>query len=722
MEGMPLSLGPEDRTSSGPRTAVPAGPGVPEDAARRAAELRSILERANVEYYVHDAPTLLDAEYDSLMRELKELEAAYPELATPDSPTQRVGAEPASQLEKVAHLAPMHSLDNAFSADELRAWEDRNARIVAEVREAGYMAELKIDGLAVSLLYEDGVLVRGATRGNGRVGEDVTRNLRTIREIPLRLRTDSPPARLEVRGEVYMPISGFRKLNERRAEAGEPTFANPRNAAAGSLRQLDPAVTASRPLRFFAFQVHVDAPRGTDGLATTQAEVLDLLAQWGFSIEPHRRLCRDLEEVIAYAAEAENWRDTLDYAIDGIVVKVQPLQLWTELGVIGEREPRWAVAYKFAPDVAVTRLLDIRVNVGRTGSLNPYAVLEPVEIAGATVKLATLHNFDDIARKDLRIGDMVLVKRAGEVIPQVVGPLVERRNGSEKPFEAPEQCPGCGTPVERPAGEVMAYCPNGSCPERIYWSLVHFASQSAMDIRGLGERTVEQLLRKGLVQDVADLYALGAEQLLTLDGFAEVSARNLIAAIDASRGRPLSALLFALGIRHVGTHAAQILARHFGTMDALMEATEAELAAIHGIGKTTAAALTAYFSEQKNRDLIRRLGEAGVNMIEPVERADGRVLDGKKLVITGRHSVSRKELTGLIERHGGRVTDTVSKSTDFLVAGENPGSKLDRARALGVKVIDEAELRALAAGSPPAVAAGPGTTLSLFDSPQPERS
>jgi len=708
--------------SPGPRTAASVGPTVPESVAQRAAELRRILEQANVEYYVFDAPTLLDSEYDRLMRELKELEAAYPDLATPDSPTQRVGAEPASQLQKVAHLAPMHSLDNAFNADELRAWEDRNARIVAEVREAGYMAELKIDGLAISLLYENGVLARGATRGNGRVGEDVTRNLRTIREIPLRLRTDSPPARLEVRGEVYMPISGFQKLNERRAEAGEPTFANPRNAAAGSLRQLDPAVTASRPLRFFAFNVYVDDPRGMAGLASTQAEVLELLAEWGFPVEPHRRQCRDLEQVIAYAREVESLRDTLDYAIDGVVVKVQPLHLWTELGVIGEREPRWAIAYKFAPDLAVTRLLDIRINVGRTGSLNPYAVLEPVEIAGATVKLATLHNFDDIARKDLRIGDMVLVKRAGEVIPQVVGPLVERRNGSERPFEAPDRCPGCGTPVERPAGEVMVYCPNGSCPERIYWSIVHFASQGGMDIRGLGERTVEQLLRSGLVRDVADLYALRAEQLLTLDGFAEVSARNLIAAIDASRGRPLSALLFALGIRHVGTHAAQIVARRFGTMDALLEATQAELAAIHGIGETTAAALTAYLSEQKNRDLIRRLGEAGVNMTEPVERAESRALEGKTFVITGTHSVSRKELTDLIERHGGRVAGSVSRSTDYLVAGENPGSKLDRARALGVKVIDEAELRALAAGSAEPVAAGPGAPLSLFDSPQPERS
>jgi DNA ligase (NAD+) len=695
---------------------------VPEAAARRAAELRAILERANVEYYVLDAPTLLDEEYDRLLRELKELEAAYPELATPDSPTRRVGAEPASQLQKVRHLSPMHSLDNAFDATELRAWEDRNARIVAEVREAGYMVELKIDGLAISLLYEDGVLVRGATRGNGLVGEDVTRNVRTIRDIPLRLRSASPPRRIEIRGEVYMPISGFEELNQRRAAAGEPPFANPRNAAAGSLRQLDPAITAARPLRFFAFQLQAEEAGRGAGLAATQAEVLELLADWGFRVEPHRRACRNLEEVCAYAEEAERLRADLDYAIDGVVVKVQPLRLWAELGIVGDREPRWAIAYKFAPDLAVTRLRAIEVNVGRTGSLNPYAVLEPVEISGATVKLATLHNFEDIARKDLRIGDWVLVKRAGEVIPQVVGPLVERRTGEEMPYTPPDRCPGCGTPVERPAGEVMAYCPNGSCPERIYWSLVHFASQGAMDIRGLGERTAAQLLRSGLVHDVADLYALRAQDLLALDGFAEVSARNLVTAIAASRARPLSALLFALGIRHVGSHAAQILARRFGSMDALLEASEAELAAIHGIGDVTAAAVAHYLAEPSNRRLIQRLREAGVNMLEPVERAEHRPLEGKTFVITGTHSVSRKELTELIERHGGRVAGSVSKSTDYLVAGEDAGSKLARARELGVATIDEAALRAMLDAPARAVPAGPAAPLSLFDSPQPERS
>ena len=716
-----MSRGPDERPVSGAPTAAPST-AVPEDVARRAAELRAILERANVEYYVLDAPTLLDEEYDRLLRELKELEAAYPELATLDSPTRRVGAEPASQLQKVRHLSPMHSLDNAFDANELRAWEDRNARIVAEVREAGYNVELKIDGLAISLVYEDGVLVRGATRGNGVVGEDVTRNVRTIGDIPTRLRTDSPPRRIEIRGEVYMPISGFEELNRRRAAAGEPTFANPRNAAAGSLRQLDPAITAARPLRFFAFQLQNEEAGHGAGLVTTQAEVLELLADWGFPVEPHRRVCRNLEEVCAYTEEAARMRADLDYAIDGVVVKVQPLRLWAELGIVGDREPRWAIAYKFAPDLVVTRLLSIEVNVGRTGSLNPYAVLEPVEVSGATVKLATLHNFEDIARKDLRIGDWVLVKRAGEVIPQVVGPLVERRTGEEKPYAPPERCPGCGTPVERPAGEVMVYCPNGSCPERIYWSLVHFASRGAMDIRGLGERTAAQLLRSGLVRDVADLYALRAQDLLALDGFAEVSARNLIAAIAASRERPLSTLLFALGIRHVGSHAAQILARRFGSMAALLEASEAELAAIHGIGEVTAAAVAHYLAEPSNRRLIERLREAGVNMVEPVERAEHRPLEGKTFVITGTHSVSRKELTELIERHGGRVAGSVSRSTDYLVVGRDAGSKLDRARELGVATIDEAGLRAMLDMPADAVPAGRAEPLSLFDSPQLERT
>jgi DNA ligase (NAD+) len=664
---------------------------------QRAEELRRALHEANYEYYVLDAPTLTDAEWDALLRELKQIEAEHPELVTPDSPTQRVGAEPATQFTKVRHLAPMYSLDNAFSAEELKAWEDRNARIAREVRTAGYIAELKIDGTAVALRYEGGVLVRGATRGNGSIGEDITQNIRTIRDVPLRLRDADgvvPPV-LEIRGEVYMPLSGFREMNEKRLEAGEPVFANPRNAAAGALRQLDARLTAQRPLRFFGFQVQLDPDRN-DGLPVrTQRDTLELLQQWGVPVNPNRRACEDMEAVIRYTEEAHHLRDGLDYGIDGVVVKVDELPLWPELGVVGEREPRYAVAYKFPPDLAVTKLLAIEMNVGRTGSINPYARLEPVEIGGATVKLATLHNFDDIARKDLRVGDTVIVKRAGEVIPQVVGPVVERRTGAEPPFEPPTDCPSCGTRLERPAAEVMLYCPNSSCGDRIYWGLVHFTSQDGMDVRGLGERTAAQLLEKRLVADYADLYHLTEEQLLRLDGFGAVSAVNLLQSLAESKARPLSRLLFALGIRHVGQHAAQVIARAFPDMERLAAASAGDFAALHGIGDTTAAALAAWLAEPRNQALMARLREAGVNMTEPVERAEHSSLAGLTFVITGTHASSRKELTSLIERYGGRVAGSVSKNTSYLVAGESPGSKLDRARELDVRIVDEDGLRAL---------------------------
>jgi DNA ligase (NAD+) len=424
----------------------------------------------------------------------------------------------------------------------------------------------------------------------------------------------------------------------------------------------------------------------------SQDQVLELLAAWGIPTNPERRVSPDLDAAIAYAREVERMRDALDYAIDGVVVKVLALRLWPELGVVGDRDPRWSIAYKFPPDLATTRLVSIEVNVGRTGSLNPYAVLDPVEIGGATVKLATLHNFEDIARKDLRIGDVVLVKRAGEVIPQVVGPVAERRTGSERPFLQPDRCPSCGAAVERPADEVMVYCPNPSCPARIHWGLVHFASQAAMDIRGLGERTAGQLLGSGLIRDFADLYRLTPEAVAALDGFADLSARNLVAAIQASRTRPLSRLLFALGIRHVGWQAARLLAQQFKSMDALLAAGADEVAAVHGIGDATAAALVAFLAAPTNRALIERLRVAGVQMIEPVQRAERATLSGCTFVITGTHSMSRNELTGLIERHGGRVMGSISRTTDYLVAGADPGSKLDRARELNVRVIGETEL------------------------------
>jgi DNA ligase (NAD+) len=664
---------------------------------QRVEELRRALHEANYEYYVLDAPTISDAEWDRMLRELKEIEAAHPELITPDSPTLRIGAEPATQFTKVQHLAPMYSLDNAFSAEELRAWEERNARIASEVREGGYVAELKIDGTAVAIRYEDGVLTRGATRGNGSIGEDITQNIRTVRDVPLRLRGSDVPAVLEIRGEIYMPLSGFREMNEKRAAADEPVFANPRNAAAGALRQLDARLTAQRPLRFFGFQIQLD-PDGSERLdVATQDGVLEQLRAWGVPVNPNRRQCADLQEVLAYIDEADPLRETLDYGIDGVVIKVAPLWLWPELGVIGGREPRYAIAYKFPPDLATTKLLAIELNVGRTGSLNPYARLEPVEIGGAMVKLATLHNFDDIARKDLRVGDTVVVKRAGEVIPQVVAPVVERRTGAEQPFVAPEQCPSCGTHVERPADEVMVYCPNISCPDRIYWGLVHFVSQDAMDIRGLGERTAALLMQAGLVSDFADLYHLTEAQLLTLEGFGAVSAGNLLAAIESSKALPLSRILFALGIRHVGQHGALLLARAFPSIDSLLAAPVAELEAVHGIGGTTASAVAAFLAEPRNQALLERLREAGLSMEEPVERAERATLAGRTFVITGTHAMSRKEMTSLIERHGGRVTGSVSRSTDYLVAGESPGSKLDRARELGVAVLDQAALIALLA-------------------------
>ncbi|HEX8245347.1 MAG TPA: NAD-dependent DNA ligase LigA, partial [Longimicrobium sp.] len=530
----------------------------PPPLAARAAELREILERASHQYYVLDAPTLADAEYDRLFHELKRIEAEHPELRTPDSPTQRVGAEPASKLEKTEHLAPMLSLDNAFGPDELRAWETRNARIADEVLTAGYVVEPKIDGLAIALTYQDGVFVKGATRGNGTIGEDVTRNLRTIKQIPLRLHRDGgapePPALMEVRGEVYMSLPGFERMNQGRAAEGLATFANPRNAAAGALRQLDPAITAQRPLRFFAYAV--ETGRGEPPFAS-QWDLLQALKAWGFPVNGLARVCAGMDEVLQFVTEFEKTRGTLDYEVDGAVVKVNPLPLHVELGVVGGREPRWATAYKYAPDLVVTTLRSIEINVGRTGALNPYAVLEPVEVGGVVVKLATLHNEDDIRRKDIRPGEKVLVKRAGEVIPQVVGPMLEEGQERAPEWSLPDRCPACGTPAERPEGEAMTYCPNSACPARIYWGIVHFASRGAMDVRGLGERTIDQLLREKLVSDVGDLYSLTLEDLLKLEGFKEKSAQNLLDGLEASKQQGLARALFGLGIRHVGEIAAQ---------------------------------------------------------------------------------------------------------------------------------------------------------------------
>jgi DNA ligase (NAD+) len=688
-------------------------PPAPPAGAARAAELREALERANHEYYVLDAPTLSDAEYDRLFRELRELEAADPALRTPDSPTQRVGAEPASRLEKTEHIAPMLSLDNAFGPDELRAWETRNARMADEVRTSGYVAEPKIDGLAIALTYEDGVLVKGATRGNGTIGEDVTRNLRTIKEIPLRLRAGGPPPppRFEIRGEVYMSLAGFEKLNQRRAAEGQATFANPRNSAAGSLRQLDPGVTAGRPLHFFAYAVEA----GPQPLPfSTQWDLLEALRAWGLPVNPLARPCADLEAVLAFVAEFEGRRSTLDYEVDGAVVKVNPLPLQEELGVVGGREPRWAIAYKYAPDLAVTTLNRIRINVGRTGALNPYAELEPVEVGGVVVRQATLHNEDDIRRKDIREGEKVIVKRAGEVIPQIVGPVLEEGQVRAEPYTLPTVCPGCGTPAERPEGEAMTYCPNSACPARIYWGIVHFASRGAMDIRGLGERTIATLLERGMVKDVADLYTLTQDQLLELEGFKEKSAQNLLAGIDGSRQQGLARVLFGLGVRHVGEIAAQTLARHFGGMERLMAASTEEIEAVHTIGHTMAAALHAWMAEPRNQEVVHKLAAAGVKMTEERAEPSEGPFTGKTFVITGTHpTMSRSQLEEFIQQRGGRVAGSVTKKTDYLVVGEDAGSKLAKAQELGIAQLSEVALLELADAPAPSASPAEDQPLQL---------
>lgn len=671
--------------------------------AARTAELREALDRANHDYYVLDAPTLADAEYDRLFRELREIEEAHPELRTPDSPTQRVGAEPASKLEKTEHLAPMLSLDNAFGPEELEAWETRNARIADEVRAAGYVVEPKIDGLAIALTYEDGVFVKGATRGNGTIGEDVTRNLRTIRQIPLRLRAGGPawPRVMEVRGEVYMSLPGFETMNQGRAAEGLATFANPRNAAAGALRQLDPSITARRPLRFFAYAV--ETGRGEPPFAS-QWELLEALKAWGFPVNTLARTCPSLAEVLEFVRGFERTRSTLPYEVDGVVVKVNPLPLHAELGVVGGREPRWATAYKYAPDLVVTTLNSIEVNVGRTGALNPYAVLEPVEVGGVIVKLATLHNEEDIRRKDIRAGEKVLVKRAGEVIPQVVGPMLEEGQARREVFSLPDHCPACGTPVEKPEGEAMVYCPNSACPARIYWGIVHFASRGAMDVRGLGERTIDLLLREKLVEDVGDLYdreRLNLDVLLRFEGFQAKSAQNLLDGIDASKAQGLGRALFGLGVRHVGEIAAQTLARHFGDVDRLMAASVEEIQAVRGIGGVMAEALHAWFAEPRNQEVVGKLKRFGVKLTEEAAAPAEGAFSGLTFVITGTHpTMSRPELTDFIERRGGRVTGSVTGKTSYLVVGEDAGSKLTKAQELGVKQLSEADLLALAeAGS-----------------------
>jgi DNA ligase (NAD+) len=658
----------------------------------RAAELRRILDQASYDYYVLDRPTIPDREYDALFRELQEIERAHPSLRSADSPTMRVGAAPATSFAKHTHLVPMVSLANAFTDEELDAWADRAVKIAGNaVRECGFSSELKIDGAAVSLTYRDAVLVTGATRGNGTVGEDVTANLRSIREIPLRLRGRGHPALIEIRGEVYFPFDAFERLNEDRARSGEPVFANPRNSAAGSLRQQDPAITAARPLRFFGYAFAVP---GTATLPfETQSQLLSTLKSWGIPTAPHHRHCRTLADVHAHARDVESTvRAELNFGIDGIVVKVDSLAVQAELGNAG-REPRWAIARKFAADIAETRLLAIEVNVGRTGKINPYAVLEPVEVGGTTVRFATLHNFELIRQKDLRVGDVVMLKRAGDVIPQVIGPVPEKRDAKHPPPAPviPRVCPSCGEKVR--VDEKDLFCENDHCPGRRLESIVHFASREAMDVDGLSHARIEQLVGAQLVHDAGDLYALEAAEVAGLERFGEKSARALVDAIAASKSQPLSRLLFGLGIRHVGSEAAQLLARQFGTLDALSAASLDEIEEVHGIGRVIAQSVHDWFRDPQARRLIDKLRRQELRFDEPRTQLVSSALKGLTVVITGTlPTLSRNEAKELIQSAGGKVTDSVSKATSLLVAGAEAGSKLDKAKALGTEVIDETEL------------------------------
>ena len=656
------------------------------------ADLRRRITEANHAYYILDAPTISDAEFDKLFRRLQALEQEHPALLTPDSPTQRVGGGVASALVKHTHLRPMLSLANAFDPEELAAWETRNARLNEAVRSGGYTTEVKIDGAAISLTYRGGRLEVGATRGNGTVGEVVTENLKTIADIPLVLKGQGHPPLMEVRGEVYMTHTAFAALNRERATEGEPLFANPRNTASGGLRQLDPKAVRKRRLRMFAF--HIEVIEG-ELAVDTQWEILETLAEWGFQVQEHRGRHQDLAAVQRQIARYEELLPTLPFDADGVVVKVDRLALHEELGVVGGREPRWAIARKFAPEVAETDLLEIRVNVGRTGALNPYAVLAPVEVGGVTVTNATLHNEDVIEQKGIQIGDRVQVMRAGEVIPQIVGPVLEARKDGRAVtrFVMPDACPACNTPVVRHADEAMRYCPNSSCPGRILESIVHFASRDAMDIRGLGYERVRQLLDAKLIENVSDLYHLTVDQLTTLERFAKASATQLVTAIAASKQQPLSVLLFGLGIRHVGKTVAQVIARHFGSMGALSTATREQIEAAPQVGPTIAEAVAEFFATPANHVLLTRLADAGLTLTEPQAGPADGPLSGGTYVITGTlPNLSRADATAVIEKAGGKVSGSVSKKTTALVAGEDAGSKLDKARELKVEIIDEAEL------------------------------
>jgi len=650
------------------------------------ARMRALVDEINhhdKRYYVDDSPEISDYEYDVLVKELRELEDASPELVLPDSPTQRVSGKPLDEFPQVEHKVAMLSLDNNYSSDEMREFDARVHKWLGEKERVEYVVELKIDGLGIALLYEDGRLVRGATRGDGRTGEDVTSNIKTIRSIPLKLMPEGGLRTVEVRGEVYMPTAGLKKLNRQREMAGEPIFANPRNAAAGSIRQLDPRVASSRPLDAYFYTLSFSE----DTLPQTHSGCLEAMRKSGLRTSPHTSRFGTIDEVLEHIRLWESKRDGLGYEIDGIVVKVDSLSQQARLGYTA-KNPRWAVAYKYPPKQMTTKLLDIQIQVGRTGALTPVAVLEPVQVGGVTVSHATLHNEDEIRRKGLMIGDLVLVERAGEVIPQVVKPIIEKRTGKEREFRMPSTCPVCGSKAAREEDEAVRRCVNVSCPAQVKERLSHFSSRDAMDIEGVGPSLVNQLVDGGLVANAADLYSLRKEDLLRLEGFADKSSQNIVDAIRASTEREFQRVVFALGIRHVGKTTANALAEAMGRMDALMSASAEDIARVEGIGQVVAGAVVDFMSDSKNRALIDNLRKAGLRMTIS-KRREGPLV-GKTFMFTGElKSMTRAQAEESVRSLGGKVSSSVSKSVDFVVIGENPGSKLAKAETMRKKILDE---------------------------------
>jgi DNA ligase (NAD+) len=680
---------------------------VPPEIELHMGQLRAQINYHAYRYHTLDDPGISDAEYDQLMQELLQLEAAYPQLVTPDSPTRRVGAPPLDQFEKVIHPVPMTSLSNAFDDDDMLAWLARIGRLLpgtVAVTDLAWVVEPKFDGLAIALTYENGLLVRGATRGDGIIGENVTANLRTVKSIPLRIpvsgTTPPAPARIEVRGEVFMPIAEFNRLNQRQAEKGERLYANPRNAAAGAVRQLDSRITAERPLAFFGYGIGYveggESPR-------SQWDTLDYCRRLGFPVNPDIKRSRDLKEVLHFIRQWMEGRDRLPYEADGVVVKVDDFAIQERLGVVGNA-PRWAIAYKFPAREVTTRLIKVGVNVGRTGVLTPYAVLEPVTIGGVTVRQATLHNFEDLTRKDIREGDAVMVKRAGDVIPQVIKPILERRPAGSRPYQRPERCPACGEQAVKPEDEVAVYCINAACPAQLVRRVEYFVSRGAMDIEGFGIRIAEQLIQAGLIHDVGDIYSLRREPLLQLEGFAAKKADNLLAAIQTSRSQPLERVVTALGIRGVGRIVAKTLVARFVSLAALSAAGVEQLQTIEGIGPHIAQSVVDWFARPRHQELIEKLRRAGLRTEAPGQPAGQTAtrLSGLTFVITGTlPTLSREQAKAMIEAAGGKVADSVSNQTDYLVLGENPGSKLARAQALGTKIIGEQELKEITGASSP---------------------